>query len=521
MPQRCLNCPLFDEFESASSTRVFDPWDSSRIIPYQPSIAPRFEDQKEALYFYVFRKETSVELSGVFKSSFWDTLLLQESHHEPFVRHALVAIAALNKSVKASQLANLHPEGSTISISEREYAFKYYGKSLIGMQRIPQGKNAHLRQLVIAILLVFVFETIQQQPDVAFSHALIGDRLMCHFVETTPHSIPHDEGISSPATHIIESELLMTYCRFDTQMMTFLDVRSHYLHNAGKVFYQSTIDDMPQAFLNLKEATLYWEVVMRRSGHFILSTSAVNGSSSFARRFSISFPGKTLEFNAQTSIYGSPYIVPDSIFLDSIRHISDIEKWRLAITPLSKRFQKEATDNQTRTAMMFLRLYTITLRIVVQGTTFTDECQYDRFLLDFSEIVFLARKISNNLLEITNQQPAYHFHLSIVPPLFALLLRCRDGNLRREALDILRMVRYDGPWDRYMISAVGEWIMKVEETRSEDGRIPQSARLTLSRLSISMERGCAAVQCVRRRKALLENGESELEWVETIVRPGT
>lgn len=459
--EACPTCSTSSPHPSSKSTsgsRHF-----AQVIAHQPFVFLRFENQTEAYYFNLYRDETSTELSGVFVSSFWNKFLLQESHKEPFVRYAVAAIAALNKAVKTSQLAKSQPEAKASSRLQREHAFRLYGKSLAGMQLIPQGENIHLRQLVIAILLVFVVETIQQQPHMAFSHAMVADRLLCHFVRTTPNPVPHNEGLASPATHIVESELLMTFCRFDTQMMTYIDTRSQAMHDWGRLSCQSTINDMPASFTNLKEATLYWEVVMRRSGHFVHSTSHINSSLMLTRPFSASLPGQTLEINAQNSIYGSPYLVPDSIFLDASRHISDIDKWCSAFVPLSRRIHKEEIDIRINTAMMFLHLYSITFRIIVQGTTITNECDYDRFLLGFHEIVTLARSISNNLLEITNQLRAYHFHLSIVPPLLIVLLRCRDGSLRREAIDILRVSRYDGPWDRYMIAAIGKWIMQVEE----------------------------------------------------------
>ncbi|KUJ06629.1 uncharacterized protein LY89DRAFT_768864 [Mollisia scopiformis] len=510
-------CPGYSKtLVPPSSTRALALKKStSDIVSYQPSSSLPFENNTEALYFKVFREETAVELSGVFASSFWNQVLLQEAHHRPFVRQALVAIAALNKSVKTSQLAKLHPGSKATSHKQREYALSLYGKSLRGMQLIPQSESRHVRELVIAILLVFVFETIHQQPDIAFSHALIGDRLMCHFVETTPHPVPQNDGISSPATHIIESELLMTFCRFDTQMITFVDVRSQYVHNMGKRLSRSTVKEMPASFGSLREATLYWEVVMRRTGHFIHSTSAINGSAVFAREFSHSFPGKTLEINAQTSIYGSPYIVPDSLRLEQLRFVSDIDRWTAAFDPLSQRLQQNPEDIQTTTAITILRLYSLTLKIIVIGTTFTEETKYDQFLPQFREMVSLSRIISRNLLEITHQQPAYHFHLSIVPPLFTLLLRCRDKTLRREAVDILRTSRYDGPWDRFMIAAVGKWIMEVEEEGERDGVIPEESRVRLSRMSMSMEGRGVVIQCVRRGRDDQLGGELGLEWVET------
>ncbi|KAF8860376.1 hypothetical protein BDZ45DRAFT_649003 [Acephala macrosclerotiorum] len=251
--------------------------------------------------------------------------------------------------------------------------------------------------------------------------------------KATPHSIPHNEGISSPATNVIENELLMTFCRFDTQMMTFVDARSQHIHDRGKRACLNTVREMPKIFTSLREATLYWQVVMRRCGHFLLSTNALQ------------------------------------------QYSSEIDQWSAVFAPLSHQLQQGSTDIQTTTALLLLRLYSLTLTIAIQGTAFTSESSYDTFLPSSNEIIILS------------------------------------------PIDILRMKQYDGPWDRYMIAAVGKWIMDVEQAGEQGGFVPEDKRVRLSRMAMSMERRSVAVQVVRRRggDAGLEDGEGELEWVET------
>ncbi|PVH71993.1 hypothetical protein DL98DRAFT_612583, partial [Cadophora sp. DSE1049] len=89
-------------------------WSSPRsIIPRpshlvkQPCVAVSFSDEKESYFFNVFLHETAADLSGVFKSCFWDHILIQESSHQNFVRYAITSIAALNASAKSTYLAQL------------------------------------------------------------------------------------------------------------------------------------------------------------------------------------------------------------------------------------------------------------------------------------------------------------------------------------------------------------------------------------------------------------------------------
>jgi len=143
---------------------------------------------------------------------------------------------------------------------------------------------------------------------------------------------------------------------------------------------------------------------------------------------------------------------------------------------------------------------------------------YDAFLSEFQEIVCLSRQIDGNFKEMADHQPSFHAHLSIVPPLFITLLRCRDRNLRRQCIEILRTLQFDGPWDRLMISKVGSWVMELEEFESDANSIPEHVRVRFSRMMISMENGNAMVQCVRRDRSLgWELREPKLIWAEMSV----
>jgi hypothetical protein len=56
------------------------------------------EDQSR--YFQFFADHTANELSGYFDPTFWTRLVLQESHNVAAIRHAVIALGALNKSLE-------------------------------------------------------------------------------------------------------------------------------------------------------------------------------------------------------------------------------------------------------------------------------------------------------------------------------------------------------------------------------------------------------------------------------------
>jgi hypothetical protein len=487
----------------------------------RPTAGQKASNETEALYLRLFLEETSLELVGLFDTSFWGHILLQESHQQDFVRHALVGIAALSKSIKTKALTIAYPASfGTIwkdeATKQREYALTHFGKSLRGMKAVPWAGEDYLRKISIAILLVIVFEIMYGQPDLAFSHALIGDRLIRRRIDLRDRArIVYNNGQRSPAPRVLDGDIFSAFVRFGLQMMTFVDTRPYLTHEVGRVNASDTMAKMPMEFFSLIEATYFWEYVIRRAIHYVMYAAVRSQSNRIMGEFSKPFSGRVVDITPETSIYGSPYIVPPELQPDKEYHIVEINRWWSAFVPLLSQIQSSSSDLRQRTAALMMQLYAITTKIVVEGTLFTTECSYDIFLSEFKEIVSLCRQIDDNFREMSEHQPSFHVHLNIVPCLLITVLRCRDRSLRRECIEILRASQQDGPWDRFVIAKLGSWIMELEETGSDSEYIPELARVQFTRGMRSMEARLVMVQCVRRdRSPGWETREPNLRWEE-------
>ena len=486
----------------------------------QPTAGLTFTDETEALYFRLFLEETSLELIGVFDTSFWGRILLQESHQQDFVRHALVGIAALSKSIKTKALTVAYPGTfGTIwqeeATKQKECALTHFGNYLKGMKAVPWVGEDYLKKISIAILLVIVFETMYGQPDLAFAHAMIGDRLIRRRIDIRDRARVRINGQLSPAPRVLDGDIFSAFVRFGLQMMTFVDTRPHATHEIGRVNASDTMSKMPSEFFSLVEATYFWEYVVRRSFHYVLWAAVLSQSNRLARDFTQPFSGRALDMTPETCIYGSPYIVPSELHAAKDYHTVEIGLWWSAFVPLLTHIQSSSSDLRARTGALMMQLYAITTRIVVEGTLFTEECAYDIFLPEFKEIVNLSSQIDDNFRELSDHQPSFHVHLSIVPPLFTTLLRCRDRSVRRQCIEILRTSQHDGPWDRFVVAKTGSWIMELEEAGSVSGFIPEHARVQFSRGMRSMESRLVMVQVVRRdRSPGWETREPSLAWDE-------
>ena len=121
-------------------------------------------DWQEGQYFQVFRTHTASELSGFFDSEFWTRSVLQESHSEASIRHAVVALGALYKTLeKASESPPGSPDDnytSDTAPNHYNFALQQYGKALTRLRESLQNNETRSqRTILISIVLFTCFQS--------------------------------------------------------------------------------------------------------------------------------------------------------------------------------------------------------------------------------------------------------------------------------------------------------------------------------------------------------------------------
>jgi hypothetical protein len=168
----CDGYPLIYRRSENSTSRTILPKDQNlnhEVLEF-PSIqkiysGPLFEDKQEGRCFRFFCEEAASQIAGPAQSPLWHRIIPEACEAEPFVRHAVVAIAALSKIN-----TNSGGQANTRAL-DYEYALKQYSKALRGMRlSIASGKH-DMRNALLACILVFCFESLQGNPGVAPTHA--------------------------------------------------------------------------------------------------------------------------------------------------------------------------------------------------------------------------------------------------------------------------------------------------------------------------------------------------------------
>jgi hypothetical protein len=111
-----------------------------------PAVCTLLGTDQERRCFDYFRRRTAPQLSGPFDSTFWDRLLLQATHHQPAVWHAVAALGSLHRHFEQR-----HPD---VSEDDDGFALQQYVKA-IGFVLMPireQGKQAADVALMTCVL---------------------------------------------------------------------------------------------------------------------------------------------------------------------------------------------------------------------------------------------------------------------------------------------------------------------------------------------------------------------------------
>ena len=138
-------------------------------------------------------------------------------------------------------------------------------------------------------------------------------------------------------------------------------------------------------------------------------------------------------------------------------------------------------------------LITIAAYVLAEGVLLTSECGYDKFMPEYQSVMSMTRSYFRHL-SLDARPTGFTVEIRLQQALYIMLQMCRDGKLRREAVQILRLNRgREGIWDGGLVAILGEWLIKTEEkelareghTRArEEGYINEQDRIRIIKVYI-------------------------------------
>ena len=102
-----------------------------------------------------FLNRTAVQLSGFWGSGFWDCLIIRATHHEPAIRHAVLALGSLHERSEARHRSVLNPVWDKM---EGSFALTQYNQAIQQLIKPASDGQQAVDVCLIACMLFACFE---------------------------------------------------------------------------------------------------------------------------------------------------------------------------------------------------------------------------------------------------------------------------------------------------------------------------------------------------------------------------
>ncbi|KAI1484860.1 hypothetical protein F5X96DRAFT_400085 [Biscogniauxia mediterranea] len=452
---------------------------------HRPSTLP-FNPQ-EGLYFQLFREHTASELSGFFDSAFWTRRVLQECHSEEAIRHSVVALGALYKTLDKMTESPPSSPSDFVDPADQinrhwEVALKQYSLAIKAIVKDTSQSRSSQRTSLMASVLLACFDSFIGDHKPAIKQIQTGLRLL----ETL--RAERRKAFHPKPEEPVEQNLIQMFTRLAIQAKSY-DMAFHFppphvirLTPQNSEYPASPSSDggspvstnqsqIPEVFDSLHEARVAWDTLCEKVMRFT----------------------ETMFTFVTMNPMG---ILPAYLQKYGMGFREQLEAWTKAFDPVLASRTAPAKSSQEKTAIAVLKMNQLMGSILFNMTYNDSEMAFDAFLPVFKDIVGLAvevigdeerraaaRRCPNPQLcphqsvhpDIFGGQytarhikPSFSADLGVVPPLFVVATKCRDPIVRRQAIQLLRTSsRREGMWDSELAARIGYWIMTIEE--EDDG----------------------------------------------------
>ena len=402
-----------------------------------------FDNDHERRFFDYFRSVAMPKSAKFFGSDFWGRRVLQISHSEPAVKHAVLALSSLHQQMEGNASSDWDKASG--------YALRSYNKALGHTSRLlsTTGKD-NLEKGLIACALFIYYENMIGGYAFAQMHLQNGLRIL-------------QEARGHQLNHTVPKDILQVFSRLDLQAMTFSDSRSPYpfAKSTHRVFEPGPI---PSTFSSVNDAMNYlfehmtWVYLTCELYAIAAESNALNHENA----------ANLVIMKSKSDMYTAKWDNAFGTFLDQLEH-----QGKLSLDLLY--------------GSVILHIYRSLITLVGDASFFPSELYYDNHHHLFERILTLVE----SLPEISKAPPdnchptiqkSLSLELGIVMPLFHTAAKCRDPFLRRRAIAHLKTLnRREGIWDSFGAARVAETIMSIEEGGLGNVRfakdIPQENRI--------------------------------------------
>ncbi len=410
--------------------------------PIAPQIVPAASPQ-DCRGFDYFRLEAIQDLSGCFDHAFWSSFVLQASLTEPCIWHAVLALSASHESYKLTYMNRPLIEQARAE-SQKCLSLKQYTKAVSLLVHGISTQQPRLTVVLISCIIFIYIEFVQDNLDAALNHLKSGLKLVS---EPQPSSL----------ADVVDESIIQLLTRLHAQAI----IHGHrsYNYNAASMLPLSV---KPKANLTtIKDVS---------EAHAHLRTHITN---IFAFHRQTEDPRFVQDRRAN-----HPFPDPLSIEATCQKYARSLQEWQATARQFSCNSFHVSTAREA-IALAHLELQCLFAADSVATVLTTSQMIYDEHQNEYERILSLVEIF---IQRTRNRIHVFSFDTGVLLPLFYLVLKCRDLNLRMRAIEFMRQApSQEGLWKRQSIIDFAIWkVKKEEEGRGEvgpTGKLPHHARI--------------------------------------------
>ena len=429
--------------------------------------------KEERRAFHFFCSKSVADCTGLFDSGFWSRLVLQASHAEPSIRHAVIALGSLHETVQEEESKFL--EGRR---AYDPFALQQCNKAIGLLNQNLYSNRKHSNETLLMSCAVFIyFESLQGNYESALGHIQSGLRIFRDWQAEISKPSLGGTAASSKYQQGIDSDIVQMFSRLNLEALMFPDTHLFPM-DFLKQDVSMVIDSVPNAFTSLKQAKDLLDNCM---------------SYTFQSAAGAYFRGQSNNLHS-----GSPQDIINGDL---------ISQWSTAFNAFVQSSGPKLGPEDLQRAMLLEIQYKCAKILVSVGMP-PREAAFDDFQPEFGNIISLASSIIHGSGPIKSSERTIHFSfdMGIVPSLYFTATRCREPSIRRQALSLLSATsRQECIWNSKMLSKIAERLILIEEEREiieqVAGSEPTSAMswLTVLNATIYSEQRQVLVECCRQK----------------------
>jgi len=326
----CFRCTKFgricEGYGKASRANVLRPLAPSSALPLllDHPLWLKSGTEVESRYFETFCSKTSLEVFQGLDTGRLRVIFLQACELEPSIRHAAIALGALDKTSEAAASSQI----TTVDSSQK--AAEHYRNSLVqyaqaietAQYAIAQGKQ-NVRVMLMNCLILTAFEAWRGDRGLAVEQIKVGLKIIKEWKEF--YGTPHKVCVSSAAPAMIEDDLVHAFRRLSISVYS-SDASVTAASNAS---IMSVVETMPPEFTTREEVWKYANCVLS----LVVNFAAKGQPAAKSEAHFINDSWKPIDKAVSTEIH-----------IEREDVLGTCQRWLKAIAPFNRRFKGGKND---------------------------------------------------------------------------------------------------------------------------------------------------------------------------------